>query len=124
MTIVVIAVDDLTLRVECLDTPTARAVAQAAPFTATASTWGDEVYFATPLHLDLEDDAREVMQPGEIAFWTEGDSIAIGFGPTPVSRGEEIRLAAPCNVWGRSLDEVTALARVPAGAPVKVSVQG
>jgi hypothetical protein len=124
MTIVVIEIADLALRVECLDTPTARAVAGAAPFTATASTWGDEVYFATPLRLEPEDDAREVMQPGEIAFWTEGDSIAIGFGPTPVSRGEEIRLAAPCNVWGRSLDEVTALARVRAGAPVKVSVQG
>jgi len=115
-----IAFESVSLRVECLDTPTARALAQAAPFEAAASTWGEEVYFAAPVSLEPEASAREVMQPGEVAFWCAGDCIAIGFGPTPASHGDEIRLASAANVWGRALDDVRTLGAVRAGERVSV----
>jgi hypothetical protein len=63
---------------------------------------------------------RDVAQAGELAFWTEGDSIAIGFGRTPVSRGDEIRLASPTNIWGKALGDVKQLKSVKSGAPIKV----
>jgi len=61
-----------------------------------------------------------VIQPGELAFWVEGDSIAIGFGRTPVSRGNEIRLAARTNIWARALGDVKQLKPVKAGAPIRI----
>lgn len=110
----------VTIRAELLASPTAQAIFGALPIVSQAQTWGDEVYFSTPVRVKLEPDAREVVEAGEIAFWVEGDSIAIGFGPTPVSRDGEIRLAAKVNIWAQSLDDVARLSAVCDGDEIRV----
>jgi len=115
-----IIMGNVALDVELFDTPTAAALYDAAPFDGSANTWGDEVYFDTPVQCVREDDARDVMEPGEIAFWLAGHCIAIPFGPTPVSRGDELRLASVANVWGRAVQDVRNLAAVQPGDPIRV----
>jgi hypothetical protein len=114
----------IVLDAELLDTPTAQAVAKALPLTSSAMTWGEEVYFEIPVKVAREADARAVVIPGEIAYWPEGHCIALGFGSTPISQGDETRLASPCNIFAKALGDVKALAQVRAGARIKLTAAG
>ena len=111
----------LTLDAELLETPTAKAIGAALPISSAVLTWGEEVYFDVPVEIEREKDARAVITPGEIAYWPQGPAIAIGFGRTPISKGNETRLASPCNVFARALGNVKVLSKVKTGVEVKVS---
>jgi uncharacterized protein len=112
----------LALEAQLLDTPTAKAIAAILPYEANAMTWGEEVYFDAPLQIEREADARAVVTQGEIAYWPDGPSIAIGYGRTPISRGDECRLASPSNVFARATSDVKALSQVRSGAKIRISL--
>ena len=108
------------LTVNLLDTPTAKALLAVLPFEAQAQTWGEEVYFSTPVSAKLEPDARQIVEPGTVCFWTEGDALALPYGRTPISTDERPKLASRCNVVGHIAGSAVQLARVRAGDTVKV----
>ena len=116
MRIVTISIAEHVIRAELLDTPTADSIFKHLPFESSAQTWGEEVYFSTPLSgIALEDNAKDVVQLGELAYWVEGNCIAVGFGPTPISRANEIRLAAKTNIWATTNYDLTNLINIKPG---------
>ena len=99
---IILKFKDKELILNLRDTPTANIIYDSIPFSSTVKKWGEEIYFETPVNIELEDNARAVVDYGEIAFWNGGSAIAIGYGKTPISKENEIRLVSACNIWADS----------------------
>jgi len=110
---------DVQVLAELHDTRTADAIWEALPFSAAGNTWGDEIYFSIPVKLQAED-AQAVVSRGDLGYWPPGKAFCIFFGPTPVSKGQEVRPASPVNVFGRVTGDATVFKRVRDGETVTV----
>ena len=116
-----VSASGFSYEIELNDTPTAKALLEATPFQSHAQTWGEEVYFSTPVSAKLESDARQAVEPGTVCFWCEGDALALPYGRTPISTDERPKLASRCNVVGALVSDPKALARIKSGERLTVS---
>ena len=116
---IVITAGKVAAEAELNTTSTADAIWEALPIKARANTWGDEIYFSIPVHLG-EEDGQEVIELGDLGYWPPGNAFCIFFGPTPASRGDEIRPASPVNVFGRLEGDPTVFKGVRSGTPVGI----
>lgn len=74
------------------------------PLTGKAHTWGQEVYSEVPVGIEGEN-LRELVSFGDAGYWPQGNALCLFFGPTPLSREDEIRPASPVNVLGRIIND-------------------
>jgi hypothetical protein len=116
-----ITVGLLCLTAELDGSSTAEAILHALPIEASGNRWGDEIYFGIPVVAEAEN-AKEVVAVGDLAYWPPGRAFCIFFGPTPASRGNEIRPASPVNVVGRVLGDATLLRQTGDGELVKIEL--
>ncbi|MFQ5847773.1 MAG: cyclophilin-like fold protein [Candidatus Methylomirabilales bacterium] len=117
---VLIKAGDVTAEAVLNDTPTAQAFWEALPITGKANTWGDEIYFATPVKEELDPTATETVEKGDLGYWPPGRAFCIFFGPTPASTGTEIRPASAVNLIGRVAGDPTIFKKVKDGARVQI----
>jgi hypothetical protein len=110
----------LSIIAELNDSKTAAAIQAALPVEALASTWGDEVYFPIPVELPLEESAVEIVEVGDLGYWPTGRAFCIFFGPTPTSRGEEIRPASAVNLVGKVCGNAGLFRAIQAGDLVRL----
>ena len=104
---------------ELNETRTAEAVWQALPIKGKANRWGEEIYFSIPVSLE-EEDAREVVSAGDLGYWPPGTAFCLFWGPTPMSRGQEIRPASPVNVFGKIIGDATVLSQVASETEITI----
>jgi hypothetical protein len=115
-----ICTEDVQLRAELNDTPTARAIYDQLPIVGHGNRWGEEIYFEIPVNEPLASDATEEVNVGELGYWPPGKAFCIFFGRTPASAGDEPRAASPVNRIGNVSDDATRLTDVPQGAEVRI----
>jgi uncharacterized protein len=101
------------------DSGTAQAVWDALPLAVAGETWGDEIYFGIPVKAKPEA-PRETVELGDLAYWPPGSAFCIFFGPTPMSRGTEIRPASAVNVFGRVVGDPKVFKQVAAGTTIRI----
>ena len=109
----------VVMEAELNQSQTAQQIWEVLPIEARGNIWGDEIYFSIPIEAET-DNAQEVVELGELAYWPPGTAFCIFFGPTPMSRGAEIRPASPVNVVGKLIGEPTAFKQVKDGTVVKI----
>jgi len=100
-------------------TKTAEAIWQALPIKGSVNRWGDEIYFSIPVSLESED-AQELVSLGDLGYWPPGTAFCLFFGPTPMSKGQEIRPASPVNVFGKIIGDTNVLRQVASGTEITV----
>lgn len=94
------------------DSETGRKLAEALPCEGAANRWGEEAFVEVPLDVSLDSEPKQVVEPGTICYWVQGQAVALPYGPTPISEGNECRLVTACNVIGevdgdaRQLDSI------------------
>lgn len=115
-----IRVGDVTLQGELNESPTASLIWKALPMEGTGNRWGEEIYCAIPVKAELDDTARAVVERGDLGYWPQGQALCIFFGPTPVSRGDEIRPASPVNLVGKIRGDLRLLKEAAEGTKVRV----
>ena len=92
---------DMEAVAELENTPTAKAIYNALPLDGAANRWGDEIYFVIPVRIEMEKNATEIVEEGDVAYWPEGSCFCIFFGKTPASTEDEIMAASKVNVFGK-----------------------
>ncbi|HUL37422.1 MAG TPA: cyclophilin-like fold protein [Thermodesulfobacteriota bacterium] len=113
-----ILVSDLKVEAELNESKTAQLIWEALPMEAKANLWGEEIYFGIPVKTGLEQGSREIVSAGELGYWPTGHAFCIFFGPTPASRGDEIRAASVVNVIGKVLGDSKVFLKVKDGAKI------
>ena len=117
-----IIIRDLTLEAELYDTPTALKIIEVLPLENSFSTWGEEIYFTIPVQAELEENAQEVVEIGDLGYWPTGQAFCIFFGPTPMSTGGKIIPASAVNIIGRVKKDAVKLKKVMQANRIRIEI--
>ncbi|MBD3425791.1 MAG: hypothetical protein GF409_01010 [Candidatus Omnitrophica bacterium] len=110
----------IELEAELFEKSAADRIKEELPITSTLRTWGDEIYFDTGIDEVPADDATLEVDPGDVAFWPEGKSLCVFFGPTPASRGDRPVPASEVVLVGKTRNDPSVLRLARSGAKVTV----
>ena len=111
---------DVSLTATLNDSQTSQLIWDALPIVGRVQTWGDEIYFPIPVSASNDETTAEVVDKGAVAYWPPGNALCLFWGPTPASRGDEIRPASPVNVCGMIDGDATEMSRAPYGGEISI----
>ena len=119
---IIITAGTIQIKAELYDSVTGQEIAKSLPIKSQVNRWGGEIYFTIPVSTPLENDSRDVLEPGELGYWPTGNAFCVFFGSTPASQGEECRAASNVNVFGKVIGDLSPLWDVDNGSDVIVEL--
>lgn len=119
---VIIKIGELKLSAELNDSPAAEKIKLLLPLEFSMSRWGDEYYGNCGIDAELSQDAKDVMEVGELAVWPAGNALCIFFGPTPVSKGNEPRAISPVNPVGKLIGNSAVLKNLGSSIHARIEI--
>ena len=110
----------ITVNAELSDTALAKEVASKLPIETAPNEWGDEFYFGIPVKSGLDEMATKKVKVGDIGFWPPGNALAIFFGPTPMSSGDDPVPASAVCLLGKITDDATQLRKASGARTIRI----
>ena len=123
MAVIEVKVGAVTLEIQLNKSETASQLFSKLPIRSRAKRWGDEIYFSTPVDMDVAQDAKELVEVGDVAFWPPDSALCLFFGPTPCSSNGQPQAASAVNMVGKLLGDVDLLKEVTDNAQVEVRLK-
>jgi len=74
------------------------------PFSVGVNLWGDEIYSDESPISQKEENAKDLVELNDVAYWPTGKAICLFYGPTPISNKGEIKPYSPVNVIGKIIN--------------------
>jgi len=101
---------------------TAQAIVDALPISAPVNKWGEEFYCKVPGVKDYRETAKNQVKVGDVAFWGMGEMLAVFFGRTPMSLGEDPVPADRVNVIGKIQGDAKVLQQAVGATTMQVEL--
>ena len=94
--------DNITIELDDTNSPkTCKSILDSLPFSVNAHLWGEEIYTDESPIAQPEENAKELVELNDVAYWPSGKAICLFFGPTPIGKKGEIKPYSPVNIIGK-----------------------
>ncbi|MCX8034407.1 MAG: cyclophilin-like fold protein [Thermodesulfovibrio sp.] len=115
-----IIIENKEIKAELFDTECAKRIFQALPIESNINEWGDEFYFSIGISIPLDNTATTLIKVGDIGYWPPGEAIAIFFGKTPLSIGDDPVPASEVNIVGKLIDNPSILKSLKGAKKIRI----
>jgi hypothetical protein len=97
--------ENITIELDDAFSPkTCKDILDSLPFSVNAHLWGEEIYTDESPITQAEENAKDLVDLNDVAYWPSGKAICLFFGPTPIGKKGEIKPYSPVNVVGKITD--------------------
>ena len=94
--------ENITIELDDAFSPkTCKDILDSLPFSVNAHLWGEEIYTDESPISQPEENAKDLVDLNDVAYWPSGKAICLFFGSTPIGKKGEIKPYSPVNVVGK-----------------------
>ena len=97
--------ENIIIELDCTNSPkTCKDIFDSLPFSVSAHLWGEEIYTDESPITQPEENAKDLVELNDVAYWPNGRAICLFFGPTPIGKKGEIKPYSGVNVVGKIIN--------------------